>query len=804
MAESFLFNTAESVLGKLTALALQEFFLAWGLEDDLKGIKKMLLTIKAVLYDAEERQSQSQRIKLWLGMLKDVLYDTEDVIDEFECEALRRQVVKSGSTTRKVRRFFSTSNPLAFRLKLGHELKNIRKRVAEIASLKSDFGLNERINDNYVIHREREMTHSFVDAANVTGRNQDAEFIIKNLLSAAENDNVSIIPIVGIGGMGKTTLAQLVYNDPRVVTHFELKLWVCVSDNFHLQTVIIKILNCVSTGQRYVGLDIEQLQRALREALQRKRYLLVLDDIWNEDRKKWVDLKTLLMVGANGSTIIATTRSNDVAKIMGTVASYALGRLPEPDCLSLFFRCAFGEVQNQNPNLIHYGEQIVSKCKGVPLAVITLGTLLYSVTDESAWKFVMDSEIWKLKQKDNDIMPALKLSYELMPAYLKRCFAYCSIFPKDYVFDDLELVYFWMSHGLVQSSNENEELENVGLRYFQELCSRCFFQEFDIYYGTVRCKMHDLIHDLALSVTQIECLKAANLILYIKIDEQRCQDLPTPLQDLHSVRTVSFLNERSRGVASEIFIETCISKFQYLRALDLDFSRVAVLPKRIAKLKHLKYFSLCGNLLIERLPESICKLQSLQTLLLGDCYSLRELPKDIKYLISLRWLWITTRQRYLPNGGIGCLWSLRYLFITGCKNLEYLFGDIQGLKKLQTLVILHCDSLVSLPPSVKFLAALKTLVVADCENLDLIMEEGIDSQDSTSQLFSVCKLEIEGLPKLVDFPQWLLHISNTGLKVIKVGRCNNFRNFPNYMHNIPSLELSITDCPQYQGEDIII
>ncbi|KDP26034.1 hypothetical protein JCGZ_21067 [Jatropha curcas] len=613
--------------------------------------------------------------------------------------------------------------------------------------------------------------------------------------------------------MGKTTLAQLVYNDPRVVTHFELKLWVCVSDNFHLQTVIIKILNCVSTGQRYVGLDIEQLQRALREALQRKRYLLVLDDVWNEDRKKWVDLKTLLMVGANGSTIIATTRSNDVATIMGTVAPYALGRLPEPDCLSLFFRCAFGEVQNQNPNLIHYGEQIVSKCKGVPLAVITLGTLLYSVTDDSAWKFVMESEIWKLKQKDNYIMPALKLSYELMPAYLKRCFAYCSIFPKDYPFDDVELVYFWMSHGLIQSSNENEELENVGLRYFQELCSRCFFQEFYIIDGHVKCKMHDLIHDLALSVTQNECLTVINgneplsdSIRHLSFPYPQLlpQDLPTPLQDLDSVRTVSILNERSGAVASEVFIETCISKFKYLRTLDLGFSRVAVLPRGIAKLKHLRYLSLYGNIRIKRLPESICKLQSLQTLLLGDCDGLRELPKDIKYLISLRMLWITTQQRYLPNGGIGCLGSLRYLFIIGCENLEYLFGDIQGLKKLQTLVIRHCHSLVSLPPSVKFLAALKTLVVASCENLDLTMEEGIDSQDSTSQLFSLCKLEIEGLPKLVDFPQWLLHRSNTGLKVIKVACCCNFRNFPNYMHGIPSLELRITGCPQYQGEDIII
>ncbi|KDP26030.1 hypothetical protein JCGZ_21063 [Jatropha curcas] len=126
MAESFLFNTAESILEKLASLALEEFLLAWGIEDDLEKIKEMLLAIKAVLSDAEKRQSQDHRIEFWLGKLKDVLYDAEDVIDEFRCEALRRQVVKSGSTTRKVRRFFSSSNPLAFRFQMGHKLKKVR------------------------------------------------------------------------------------------------------------------------------------------------------------------------------------------------------------------------------------------------------------------------------------------------------------------------------------------------------------------------------------------------------------------------------------------------------------------------------------------------------------------------------------------------------------------------------------------------------------------------------------------------------------------------------------------------------
>ncbi|KAF2307891.1 hypothetical protein GH714_033146 [Hevea brasiliensis] len=292
MAESFLFNITESVMGKLGSLALQEFFLAWGLKSELEKIMKILAAVQAVLFDAEQKGSHNQRIEAWLGMLKDVLYDAEDVVDEFECEALRRKAVKSGNTTRKVRRFFSSSNPLAFRFRMGHKLKQIRERVTEIAALKSDFGLTEQIFDRHVIHREREMTHSFIDASNVIGREQARDNVIETLLLSVDGENVSIIPIVGIGGIGKTTLAKLVYNDQRIATHFEFKLWVCVSDVFELDKVIIKILDSASTGQRYTDMGIDQLQRTLRQALNGRKYLLILDDVWSEDPRKWGELKT--------------------------------------------------------------------------------------------------------------------------------------------------------------------------------------------------------------------------------------------------------------------------------------------------------------------------------------------------------------------------------------------------------------------------------------------------------------------------------------------------------------------------------
>ncbi|XP_021602422.1 putative disease resistance protein RGA3 [Manihot esculenta] len=590
MADSFLLSIAESVVGKLGSLALEEFFLAWGLESDLEKIKENLKVIKAVLLDAEQQLSLNPRIEIWLEKLKQVLYDAEDVVDEFECEALRRKVVKSGNTTRKVRRFFSSSNPLAFRFRMGHKLKQIRERVDEIAALKSKFGLTERIFDRPVIHREREMTHSFVDASDVIGRDQSRDNIIE-MLQHVDGENVSIIPIVGIGGLGKTTLAKLVYNDQRVATLFELKLWVCVSDVFELDKVIIKILNSASPDKKYLDMGIDQLQRSLREALNGWKYLLILDDVWSEDPRKWHELKTLLMGGANGSKIVVTTRSNRVAEIMGTVSPQNLSLLPHRDSI---------------------GEEIVRKCKGVPLAVITLGSLLYSVTDEREWEFIRDSEIWELKQKENDILPALRLSYEHLPSYLKRCFAYCSIFPKDYVLNDIELVYLWMANGLVQSSNENQELEDVGFRYFKELCSRCFFQDFSEYYGIVKCKMHDLIHDLALSITQNECSmfldstqQIAKSVRHVSFPnpESLPKDVPKSLQNLECMQTIyCFVNEREEGISSEMFIKTCCSRFQYLRALDLSYSSFEELPASIGNLKHLKYLSLWMNSNIKRLP----------------------------------------------------------------------------------------------------------------------------------------------------------------------------------------------------------
>ena len=158
-------------------------------------------------------------------------------------------------------------------------------------------------------------------------------------MNSSDGQSISVIHVVEIGGLGKTTLAKLVFNDARVVDHFELKCWVCVSDEFVLKQLLIKIIRSI-TGDDCKDLDEEQLQMRLENNLEGRKFLLVLDDVWNDDRGKWIELRNLLMEGANRSKILVTTRSPTIASMMGTMSPYNLECLPHKECF--VFICKMG------------------------------------------------------------------------------------------------------------------------------------------------------------------------------------------------------------------------------------------------------------------------------------------------------------------------------------------------------------------------------------------------------------------------------------------------------------------------------
>jgi hypothetical protein len=340
----------------------------------------------------------------------------------------------------------------------------------------------------------------------------------------------------------------------------------------------------------------------------------------------------LLIEGANGSKIVVTTRSHKVARVMAPGPIHELIGLPEDDCLVLFLKWAFVEgEEKQYPKLVEIGKQIVKKCSGVPLAVRTLGSLLYSKTEERDWISIRDNEIWKLEQKEDDILPALRLSYDQLPSYLKQCFAYCSLYPKDFRYDNIELMQSWMANGLLQNSNKSaRDLEDIGQQYLNELLSRSFFQEIEQNdHSWFSFKIHDLLHDLSLHVAQndyyclIDSTKSTNNFekaRHVSIWENNLgvDEATRFLRKLgNNVRTIIFRGDWNKVInINKSFVETCISRFKHLRLLDLRYSTLEALPSSIGTLKHLRYLNLERNKHIKKLPNSIWDLQNLETFFL--------------------------------------------------------------------------------------------------------------------------------------------------------------------------------------------
>ncbi|KAJ4715607.1 NBS-LRR type disease resistance protein [Melia azedarach] len=704
MAEGILTDAVGRILEVLGSRALQEIQLACGVKDEIQKLKDTVGIINCVLLDAEEQfnQKKDRAVTVLLQQLKDAVYDADDLLDDFNTQLKLKGMMSGSKMAKEVRIFFSKSNQIAYSLKMGHKIKAIRERLDAIKSDEQFLRFNPNTGRvNYYNISEREQTHSFECDENVIGREKDKQTIIELLMDSTDHaeNNVSVISIVGIGGVGKTTLVQSVYNAEEVVNHFLLRMWVCVSDDFTIKIIVEKILKSTDTKD-IEKLEMDGLQKELRRQIDGQKYLLVLDDVWNNNLDKWLKLKTLLKIGAKGSKIIVTTRSEQVAHIMSKPPLiYVLEGLTNDKSWSLFTKIAFEQgKESKDSRLVAIGKAIVSKCVGVPLAIRTIARLLYH-KDEKYWLKFRDQELSEIDQSEGDILPILKLSYDRLSSQLKQCFAYCALFPKDYEFEKENLIQLWMAQGFIGPSKKNQCLEDIGNEYFMNLFLGSFFQDLkekeneDKGGISVTCKMHDLMHDLAQSVVGSECKIITNdedsvdeRSHHISLDSSlNSLNISTTMLRANRLRT--FLSFSIYTHLNGIHFNKFISCFKCLRTLKLNDMTIMEVPTSIGKLKHLRYLDLSRLSYIKNLPDSMSKLINLQTLNLYGCQSLQKLPRDMRKMLSLRYL--TTEDCHaltsMPHG-LGQLIGLRILslFVVGKRDRKTdALRELNGLNDLR-------------------------------------------------------------------------------------------------------------------------
>ncbi|KAH9688997.1 hypothetical protein KPL70_015302 [Citrus sinensis] len=698
MVDAIISPLLEQLISVAVEEAKEQVRLVTGVGKEVKKLTSSLRAVQAVLHDAEKRQVKEETVRLWLDQLRDACYDMEDVLGEWNTARLKLQIDGVDDhlndalvPKKKVCSLFPAAScfarkPLVLRRDIALKIKEINETLDDIAKQRDMFGFAVNVIKSNERADQRVPSISSIDESEIFGREKEKNELVNRLLceSSEERKGPRIISLVGMGGIGKTTLAQFAYNNDDVKKNFKKRIWVCVSepfDEFRIARAIIEAL----TGSASNFGEFQSLMQHIQECVEGEKFLLVLDDVWNEDYCKWEPFYYCLKNCLHGSKILITTRKETVACIMGSTDVISVNVLSEMECWSVFESLAFfGKSMEGCENLKKIGREIVGKCKGLPLAVKTIGSLLRSKNTEEEWQNILKSEIWDHEVVERGLLAPLLLSYNELPSKVKHCFSYCAVFPKDLEIRKYKLIELWMAQGYLNEKG-NKEMEDKGEEYFNILASSSFFQEFErdgdgkVY----KCKMHDLVHDLAQFICRNECLTVEipggeesimssfeqKKVLHLRLTIDEGTSVPIAIwNNVKRMRRLrSLLVEGDEYSWSSEVLPQLFGKLTCLRALELNASdmwscvnHINEIPKNIEKLIHLKYLSLAHQEWIQKLPETLCELYNLERLNVSGCFNLRELPQGIGKLRKLMYLdnddtWFL---RYLPVG-IGELISLR-------------------------------------------------------------------------------------------------------------------------------------------------
>ncbi|AES69651.2 putative P-loop containing nucleoside triphosphate hydrolase, leucine-rich repeat domain, L [Medicago truncatula] len=703
---AFLSATVQTLVEKLASTEFLDYIKNTKLNDSLlRQLQTTLLTLQVVLDDAEEKQINNPAVKQWLDGLKDAVFDAEDLLHEISYDSLRctMESKQAGNRSNQVWNFLLSPFNSFYR-EINSQMKIMCESLQHFEKRKDIL----RLQTKSTRVSRRTPSSSVVNESVMVGRKDDKETIMNMLLSKREttDNNIGVVAILGMGGLGKTTLAQLVYNDKEVQQHFDLKAWVCVSEDFDIMRVTKSLLeSATSITSESNNLDVLRVE--LKKISREKRYLFVLDDLWNDNYNDWGELVSPFIDGKPGSMVIITTRQEKVAEVAHTFPIHKLDLLSNEDCWTLLSKHALGndEFHNStNTTLEEIGRKIARKCGGLPIAAKTLGGLLRSKVDITEWTSILNSNIWNLR--NDNILPALHLSYQYLPSHLKRCFAYCSIFPKDCPLDRKQLVLLWMAEGFLDCSQGGKKLEELGDDCFAELLSRSLIQQLSNDDRGEKFVMHDLVNDLATFVSGKSCcrLECGDILENVRhfSYNQEYYDIFMKFEKLHNFKCLrSFLCICSMtwtdNYLSFKLIDDFLPSQKRLRVLSLSgYVNITKLPDSIGNLVQLRYLDISFSK-IKSLPDTTCNLYNLQTLNLSSCWSLTELPVHIGNLVSLRHLDISrTNINEFPVeiGGLENLQTLT-LFIVGKRHVGLSIKELRKFPNLQgKLTIKNLDNVV--------------------------------------------------------------------------------------------------------------
>lgn len=661
------------LLEKLLSVLSEQSSLITEHGEQFRKMRKELKIMECFLKDAERLKRKNLTLKAIMVELRELIYEAEDILADCQLQTCNGNGDFSRSSWWKV-----CSNPskLPSQYQTGKRLKEINEKIAEIRQQISAYlgmPLQSHPEAGDKPPSQARWSSEVYDHTQVVGLENDTRKIKDWLFEGGLG--ISSIGFVGMGGLGKTTLAHTVFHEKEIDLHFERRIWVSVSQTFTEE----EILRCMlrSLGDVGLGDNHGELLKKIHYFLVRKRFLLVMDDVWSLDVAWWDRIYDGLPK-VNGSCIIITTRNELVAKKM-KVPDRRIHRpkfLNEAESWLLFRKIAFaGSGGDCNyPDLEMVGKEIVDKCKGLPLAIRAVGGLmLCKEPSPREWKMIAEQFQDELAGDYSDslnlkaLKASLQLSYDELPGHLKSCFLCLSLYPEDCVINKEQLIYWWIGEGFVPTRGRRSVID-AGEDCFSELSNRCLIEVVDkTYNGTIiTCKIHDMVRELIMKIAQEDSFFNPKDLITCRhrgINNTILHNTFLGNQKLRTLLSTTKTGEVNKvaSSAARSFLEC-----RYLRVLDLSKSIFEIplftLLRQIGFLQHLTYLSLSNTHPLVEVPQSLDKLQGLQVLDMSYCQNLRILPTSLTTLKNLRVVDMAHcgSLQYLPQG-MGRLLGLEVL-----------------------------------------------------------------------------------------------------------------------------------------------